>query len=254
MKPSVTLVCRDGGQLMPVPSALLVPGDIVRLSGGDLIAADMRVLHSEDLAANNSSLTGENVEVKLTAEPSAEAVSMYEARNLARSGCSIARGTGTAVVFAIGDNTFFGSIATSTTATLRPETLMKHEVRRLVKFMTVVATALGVTFFILAIFHGYTWLEAVIFCIGIIVANVPEGLLPQMTVALTLIAQRMLRVGVLVTNLEVIETLGATTVICSDKTGTLTCNRMTVVHLVYDWAVSVTLDYFATITCLIYNS
>jgi sodium/potassium-transporting ATPase subunit alpha len=240
MKPSFALVYRDGGRLGPVPSAELVPGDVVRLCGGDLIAADMRVVLSEDLAVNNSSLTGENIEVKLTPEPSAAGVSMYEARNLARSGCSVSRGAGVAVVFAIGDHTFFGRIATSTTTTARPETLMKHEVRRLVSFMAVVATTLGAAFFVLALFHGYTWLEAVIFCIGIIVANVPEGLLPQMTVALTLIAQRMLRLGVLVTNLEVVETLGATTVICSDKTGTLTCNRMTVVHLVYDWAVSAT--------------
>lgn len=239
MRPSFALVIRDGGQLRQVPTSDLVPGDIVRLSGGDRIAADMRVIACEDIAANNSSLTGENVEVKLTAAPSAPTMSMYEAKNLARSGCSISTGTGTAVVFAIGDSTFFGGIAKSTTATSRPETLMKHEIRRLVTYMTFVATTLGVAFFILALFHGYTWLEAVIFCIGIIVANVPEGLLPQMTVALTLTAQRMLRVGVLVSNLEVIETLGAVTVICSDKTGTLTCNRMTVVHLVYNWAVSV---------------
>ena len=111
---------------------------------------------------------------------------------------------------------------------------MKHEIHRLINIMAIVAFTLGIVFFILAFYNGYTWVEAVIFMIGIIVANVPEGLLPQMTVALTLTAQRMLKLGVLVSNLEIIETLGAVTVICSDKTGTLTENRMSVSHIVYD--------------------
>lgn len=106
--------------------------------------------------------------------------------------------------------------------------------------MAIVAFSLGIAFFILAFFNGYTWVEAIVFMIGIVVANVPEGLLPQMTVALTLTAQRMLKLGVLVSNLEIIETLGAVDIICSDKTGTLTCNRMTVSHVVYDKKIHIT--------------
>ena len=100
--------------------------------------------------------------------------------------------------------------------------------------MGVIAVIIGVTFLILAILFGYSTIDAIVFMIGIIVANVPEGLLPQMTVALTITAQRMRDKEVVVTNLEIIESLGATNVICSDKTGTLTCNRMTAVHICYD--------------------
>jgi sodium/potassium-transporting ATPase subunit alpha len=107
----------------------------------------------------------------------------------------------------------------STTSIERPDTLMKHEIHRLINIMAVVAFSLGIAFFILALFNGYHWIEAIVFMIGIVVANVPEGLLPQMTVALTLTAQRMLAKNVLVSNLEIIETLGAVNVICSDKTG-----------------------------------
>jgi sodium/potassium-transporting ATPase subunit alpha len=96
------------------------------------------------------------------------------------------------------------------------------------------AIILGISFFILALVNGYTIIESMVFLISIIVANVPEGLLPQMTVALTLTAQRMLKLGVLVQNLEIIETLGAVTVICSDKTGTLTQNLMSASHVVYN--------------------
>jgi len=105
--------------------------------------------------------------------------------------------------------------------------------------MGYVASFLGITFFILALINGYTLLEAIVFLIGIVVANVPEGLLPQLTVALTITAKKMLEFGVLVQNLDIIETLGAVTTICSDKTGTLTLNRMSVSHLVYDKRISV---------------
>jgi magnesium-transporting ATPase (P-type) len=98
----------------------------------------------------------------------------------------------------------------------------------------IVASVLGISFFIGALTNGYTIIESIVFLIGIVVSNVPEGLLPELTVALTLTAKRMLKNDVLVNNLEIIETLGAVTVICSDKTGTLTCNRMSVSHLVYD--------------------
>ena len=216
----------------------LVPGDIVKVIGGEKVPADVRILSSSDLKVNNASLTGENVDIKLG--PDANHKDLYEAKNVARSGCNFTSGAGVAIVFTTGDNTFFGAIARSTTQIARPETLMTHEIHRLVYIMAIVAFTLGITFLILALFNGYSWVEAVVFMIGIIVANVPEGLLPQLTVALTLTAQRMLKLGVLVSNLEIIETLGAVDIICSDKTGTLTCNRMTVSHLVYDKTIHVT--------------
>jgi len=224
--------CYRDGELKQILTEDLIPGDVVKVEGGEKVPADVRVLESQDLKVNNASLTGENVDIKLGPEPKSEA--MYEAKNIARSGCNFTNGKGSAVVFKTGDNTFFGEIAKATTGIARPETLMSREIHRLIKIMACVACTLGFTFFGLALYSNYTAIEATVFMIGIIVANVPEGLLPQMTVALTITAQRMLKLGVLVSNLEIIETLGAVTVICSDKTGTLTCNRMSVSHIVYN--------------------
>lgn len=226
------------GELVTVPAVNLVPGDVVQVNGGEKVPADLRIVKSNDLKVNNSSLTGENVDIKLG--PDANHTVLYEAKNIARSGCNFTMGNGLGVVFATGDRTFFGSIALSTTATKRPTTLIKHEIHRLITVLAVFAFGLGITFFGLALGFGYTVIEAVIFFVGIMVANVPEGLLPQMTVCMTLTAKRMSDNGVLVANLEIIETLGATTVICSDKTGTLTCNRMSVAHLYYDGAITKT--------------
>jgi sodium/potassium-transporting ATPase subunit alpha len=237
LAPACVFAWRDG-ELKQIAAECLVPGDIVKVTGGDKVPADVRVLSSSDLKVNNASLTGENVDIKLG--PLANHTELYEAKNVARSGCNFTSGTGVCVVFTTGDNTFFGAIARSTTQIERPPTLMQHEIHRLIRIMAVVAFALGIAFFILALFNGYNWLEAIVFMIGIVVANVPEGLLPQMTVALTLTAQRMLKLGVLVSNLEIIETLGAVDIICSDKTGTLTCNRMSVSHVAYDADIHIT--------------
>eukprot|EP00300_Choanocystis_sp_HF-7_P020371 c20577_g1_i1.p1 GENE.c20577_g1_i1~~c20577_g1_i1.p1 ORF type:complete len:1182 (+),score=331.57 c20577_g1_i1:110-3655(+) len=224
-----------GGNLISVPTDSLVVGDIVKVTGGERVPADVRILEASDLKVNNAPLTGENQDIRL--KPEAGHQELYEARNVARSGCNFTSGTGLAVVFFTGDKTFFGQIAASTTGIARPPSLLAREINRLVKILAVFAVLLGIIFFILAILNGFSVIEAVVFMIGIVVANVPEGLTPEVTVALTITAQRMLKWGVLVTNLEVIETLGATTVICSDKTGTLTCNRMTVSHLVYNFKI-----------------
>jgi sodium/potassium-transporting ATPase subunit alpha len=224
-------VVRDG-ETKQIPAANLVPGDVVKVNSGEKVPADIRVITSSDLKVNNAPLTGENVDIKLG--PHANHKLLYEAKNVARSGCNFTSGNGVAVVFLTGDRTFFGLIAKSTTAVEHPDTLMKQQIRRLILMLGTFAVLLGILFLILALVTGYTWIDAVIFLISIVVANVPEGLLPQLTVALSITAQRLQQRGVLVSNLEIIETLGAVTVICSDKTGTLTCNRMTATHVVYD--------------------
>jgi sodium/potassium-transporting ATPase subunit alpha len=223
---------RRGGKKFDCESRELVPGDIIEVSAGQGVPADVRVLQSINLKVNNASLTGENVDINLN--PTTEAKTLYEAKNLARMGCNFTSGSGTCIVFSTGDHTFFGHIARSALDIKRPDSCLTREIKRLVLIMGVIAVTIGVVFLILAFVRGYKAVEAIIFAIGIIVANVPEGLLPQMTVALTLTANKMYEKDVIVNNLEIIETLGAVDVICSDKTGTLTCNRMTVAHMCYD--------------------
>ena len=138
------------------------------------------------------------------------------------------------MVVGIGDNTVMGRIAGLASGLDSGETPIAKEIAHFIHIITAVAVFLGVSFFIIAFILGYHWLDAVIFLIGIIVANVPEGLLATVTVCLTLTAKRMASKNCLVKNLEAVETLGSTSTICSDKTGTLTQNRMTVAHMWFD--------------------
>jgi sodium/potassium-transporting ATPase subunit alpha len=146
-----------------VAAESLVPGDVVKVVGGEKVPADLRILSSSDLKVNNASLTGENIDIKLGAY--ANHTEFYEAKNIARCGCSFTSGSGIGIVFATGDNTFFGSIAKSTTAIKRPLSLLTHEIHRLIKIMAVVAAVLGISFFILALLNGYSLLDAVIFTV-----------------------------------------------------------------------------------------
>ena len=134
----------------------------------------------------------------------------------------------------IGDHTVMGRIAGLASGLDTGDTPIAKEIAHFIHIITGVAVFLGVSFFIIAFILGYHWLDAVIFLIGIIVANVPEGLLATVTVCLTLTAKRMASKNCLVKNLEAVETLGSTSTICSDKTGTLTQNRMTVAHMWFD--------------------
>ncbi|KAL0204381.1 hypothetical protein M9458_002399, partial [Cirrhinus mrigala] len=138
------------------------------------------------------------------------------------------------IVINTGDRTVMGRIATLASNLEGGQTPIAKEIEHFIHIITGVAVFLGVTFLILSLILGYTWLEGVIFLIGIIVANVPEGLPATVTVCLTLTAKRMAKKNCLVKNLEAVETLGSTTTICSDKTGTLTQNRMTVAHMWFD--------------------
>uniref|UniRef100_A0A8C3J6Y0 Sodium/potassium-transporting ATPase subunit alpha n=1 Tax=Calidris pygmaea TaxID=425635 RepID=A0A8C3J6Y0_9CHAR len=148
--------------------------------------------------------------------------------------CHVPPGTARGIVISTGDRTVMGRIASLASGLEVGRTPIAMEIEHFIRLITGVAVFLGLSFFILSLILGYTWLEAVIFLIGIIVANVPEGLLATVTVCLTLTAKRMARKNCLVKNLEAVETLGSTSTICSDKTGTLTQNRMTVAHMWFD--------------------
>merc|ERR1740131_801085 len=181
---------------------------------------------------DNSSLTGESEPQSRSSEFTHD--NPLETRNLAFFSTNAVEGTAVGMVVNIGDNTVMGRIAGLASGLSTGETPIAKEIAHFIHIITGVAVFLGVSFFIIAFILGYNWLDAVIFLIGIIVANVPEGLLATVTVCLTLTAKRMAAKNCLVKNLEAVETLGSTSTICSDKTGTLTQNRMTVAHMWFD--------------------
>ncbi|EFB23739.1 hypothetical protein PANDA_020289, partial [Ailuropoda melanoleuca] len=231
MVPQQALVIR-GGEKMQIKVEEVVVGDLVEVKGGDRIPADLRLISSQGCKVDNSSLTGESEPQFRSPEFTHE--SPLETRNICFFSTNCVEGTARGVVIATGDSTVMGRIASLTSGLVAGKTPIAAEIEHFIHLITAVAVSLGVSFFGLSLILGYGWLEAVIFLIGIIVANVPEGLLATVTVCLTLTAKRMARKNCLVKNLEAVETLGSTSTICSDKTGTLTQNRMTVAHMWFD--------------------
>ncbi|KAI1305853.1 Sodium/potassium-transporting ATPase subunit alpha [Halotydeus destructor] len=221
-----------GGQKLTISAEQLVLGDVIEVKGGDRIPADIRVTWAAAFKVDNSSLTGESEPQSRSAENTSQ--NPLETKNLAFFSTNCVEGAGRGIVVSTGDRTVMGRIANLASGLEMGETPIAREITHFIHVITGVAVFLGVTFFIIAFLLGYYWLDAVIFLIGIIVANVPEGLLATVTVCLTLTAKRMALKNCLVKNLEAVETLGSTSTICSDKTGTLTQNRMTVAHMWFD--------------------
>lgn len=224
--------CVREGQIVQVASANLTLGDKVIIGLGDKIPADLRVIKSSSLQVDNSSLTGESDPQDRSSANSIE--NALHATNLIFFGTLCVKGTCEGIVIAIGDNTVVGKIANLTASTGASDTPIAQEIEHFIHIVSGVACFLGITFLIIGFAIGTDWVANLVFAIGIIVANVPEGLLATVTVSLTLTAKRMATKNVLVKNLESVETLGSTTCIASDKTGTLTMNQMSVVHLYYD--------------------
>ncbi|OAD62820.1 Sodium/potassium-transporting ATPase subunit alpha, partial [Eufriesea mexicana] len=232
MLPQKTKVLRNG-EKKELCVAELVVGDIVLLETGDRVPADIRILECQGLKVDNASITGESIPLLRTANVHPES-SVMEAKNMVFFSTDIVEGSGKGVVVARGDQTVMGRVA-KLTAKLAPRpTPLSREIHRFMKLISCWAIFLGVLFFALSKAMGYSWINSIGFLIGIIVANVPEGLVATMTVSLTLTANKMASKNCLVKHLEAIETLGCTAVICSDKTGTLTQNKMTVKHMWYD--------------------
>ncbi|KAF0699415.1 Aste57867_10023 [Aphanomyces stellatus] len=232
MMPTMTTVVRDG-KSQKIDASLLVRGDVIAIKGGDKVPADIRIIEcSDDLAVDNSSLTGEPEPLKRVTDCTHE--NPLETKNLCFFGTFIPQGSGKGIVVNIGDHTVMGRIAKLATSTSKEETPIAKEIGHFVHIITGVAVATGIVFLIIGFAMGQSAINNIIFMIGIIVANVPEGLLVTVTVCLSLAASRMATKNVLVKNLEGVETLGSTSCICSDKTGTLTQNIMTVANVVYD--------------------
>ncbi len=218
------------GELHLMEADGLVPGDVILLQEGDNIPADARLIESVSLRVNNATVTGESRPQARDAEACSEET-LIHASNVLLTGTAVVSGHGRAVVFHTGMRTEFGKIAALTQRVGEVLSPLQVEIIRLSRIVGVLAVGLGGAFFLLGRMAGLPFWQDVVFAIGIIVANVPEGLLPTVTLSLAMATQRLARRKVLIRHLPAVETLGSATVICTDKTGTLTLNRMTVRQL-----------------------
>ncbi len=235
MLPSYARVLREGGE-QRVLSEELTPGDVMLVAEGDRISADARLVEEAELRVNQSTLSGESHPVQKSAEAVLRTdLSRSEISDLLFAGTTVSSGGGKAVVFATGMDTEFGKIAHLTQSVGEVLSPLQREMGRITRFVSVLAVSIGVLFFILSVLVARVSLaEGFIFALGMIVAFVPEGLLPTVTLSLAMGVQRMAQENALIKRLSAVETLGSTTVICTDKTGTLTQDEMTVRSLWLD--------------------
>ncbi|MEZ7237406.1 cation-transporting P-type ATPase [Rhodococcus sp. GXMU-t2271] len=213
-----TIVVRRDGALRTVDARDLVVGDVVVLTGGDRVPADLTLVVAGRCTFDESTLTGESEPV------------LREAGAVVFAGTFVAEGESEGVVTATGAHTRLAGIAALTTSVRRPPGPLDLEIQRIVRTLAFGSVGVGAVFFAVSLLVGISWRDAFLFAVGITVALVPEGLLPTVTLSLAMGAQRMAKDNALVRNLEAVETLGATTFVCTDKTGTLTQNRMNVVE------------------------
>ncbi|HRK79630.1 MAG TPA: cation-transporting P-type ATPase, partial [Thiobacillus sp.] len=219
-----------GGEVVRQLAGELVPGDIVLLEEGDFVPADCRVVEAFGLRVNTATITGESLPEARSAGPHPERSPLF-ARNIVLAGTSVVSGQARAVVYATGMRTEFGRIAHLTQTAGAAISPLQREIKRLSRMVAMLASGIGGAFFLVGQALGLPFWENLLFAIGIIVANVPEGLLPTVTLSLAMATQRMAKRNALVRHLPAVEALGSTTVILSDKTGTLTQNRMSVRRL-----------------------
>lgn len=227
--PSYNRVIR-GGIEQKILSEELVPGDVIVFEEGDRLSSDARIVEENELTVNQSTLSGESHPIKKTKEAVLRTdLTVTELPNLIFAGTTVASGSGKAVVYATGMLTEFGKIAHLTQTVGDELSPLQKELRKVTKYVSIFSVSIGILFFVLAIFiAGVNLFEGFIFALGMIVAFIPEGMLPTVTLSLAMGVQRMAKKNALIKRLSAVETLGSTTVICTDKTGTLTQNEMTV--------------------------
>ena len=230
--PQMCTVIRDGKPAV-VPAIKIVRGDVIEVKEGERIPADIRIVVSNEMKVDNSSLTGET-DPLLRSEKCDQPDKILETKNVAFFGTLCKYGKGRGIVFNIGDDTIIGQIAGLADLAKPGKTPLRREIDRFIVYVTCLALCLGLIFLILGFIVQYRTVQNIVFAIGIVVASVPEGLLAAITITLSIAAKRLSRKKVLVKNLESVETLGSTSCICSDKTGTLTQNKMTVENLWYN--------------------
>jgi len=224
---------RRDGEVHDVPSSELVPGDIVLLEAGSVVSADCRLLEAHALRVQEALLTGESEAVAKQTEPlAAGEIPLGDRRNLLFMGTLIAAGRAVALVVAIGMETELGRIATLLQQVGQEWTPLQKRLDRLGKLLAVVAVAVALLIFAVGLLRGEGLRQMLLMAVSVAVAAIPEGLPAVVTITLALGAQRMLKSHALIRRLPAVETLGAVTVICTDKTGTLTRNIMTVTGLI----------------------
>ncbi|WP_041993907.1 cation-transporting P-type ATPase [Streptomyces sp. AcH 505] len=227
--PATARVVRDGTRC-EIAARDLVPGDLLVIAEGDRVCADARIVDGTVLL-NLSSLTGESLPVSRSSDPGTVTGALLEAQELVFSGTTCSGGEAEAVVTRTGMHTELGRIATLSQRATAERSPLEQQVRRATWIIAVVAVVIGAAFLPVGVAAGLGWSAAISFSIGLIVANVPEGLLPTITLALAGGVRELARGGAVVKRLSAVETLGSTTVICTDKTGTLTENRMRVTRM-----------------------
>lgn len=227
-------VIRDGEEKI-IDAKDLVPGDIIRLEAGDFIPADARLLHSAGLKSEESALTGESVpsEKDYSAKVS-ENAPVGDRYNMVYSGCSVTYGTATAVVTATGMDTEMGKIANLLDSEEESATPLQQKLAQLGKYLGILALAACAVIFIVGLTNGIPVLEIFMTAVSLAVSAIPEGLPAIVTIVLSIGVQRMVKKNALIRKLPAVETLGSASVICSDKTGTLTQNRMTLTKAYID--------------------
>jgi magnesium-transporting ATPase (P-type) len=232
--PESATALRDGEPVV-VNAAELVTGDVVLLRSGDKVPADMRLLAVKNLRVEEASLTGESVPVSKHVEPAPGAASVADQRSMVFGGTLIATGTATAVVVATGLSTELGRISSMLREATELSTPLTRSMARVASVLTAGIGAVTAVIVVVAMLRGYAVVDALMAGISLAVAAIPEGLPAIITIALAVGVQRMARRRAVIRKLPAVETLGSTSVVCSDKTGTLTRNEMTVQGL---WAPS----------------
>lgn len=229
MLPNMVKVIRNNERTI-IHAEEVTLGDLIILDAGDRVPADARVVEAEGLSLDNSLLTGESLPVdRNEQECNLAEEAVFDSTNLIFAGTKVVMGSALAVVYAIGGNTEIGKLSGLTQTIVRGESNLEVQVQQIVKFITKVSLVLGAIAFSLAVFGvGLSFKVGVIFAIGVTVANIPEGLLPTVSLSLATGVQRMAKRKVLVRRLAAVEALSAVSVICTDKTGTITENQLTV--------------------------
>lgn len=227
-------VIRDGTEKM-IESWELVPGDIIKLESGDFVPADARLIQSASLKSEESALTGESVPSEKYADAAVEErAPLGDRSNMVFSGCSITYGTAAAIVTSTGMNTEMGKIAGLLDNEMDTQTPLQKRLAQLGKYLGIVALAACAVIFVVGLVNGIPVMEIFMTSVSLAVSAIPEGLPAIVTIVLSIGVQRMVKKNAIIRRLPAVETLGSASIICSDKTGTLTQNRMTLVRAYVD--------------------